>query len=334
MMLRRPVAMRPFALITLAVLAAHLLVLGPTIRHVSEPPASLQTLVTRVIPPSTRQQPTKPPAPTPVVREPAARPPPQPARPVPVAPTARTVDPPAESIAAASPLPPASAPAPLAEAGPASPYAIPGSVRLRYAVTGKSRGQLWNVDGELLWRHDGTRYEASLDYSGLLLPSRSQHSTGLIGAEGLAPLRFSDTARGSEQATHFERGTGTLIFSNNAPQQPLAPGTQDRLSVFLQLAATVGADPAKFPPGTSITVPTAGTRDAQPWLFTVEADAALDLPGGSVATRKLVRKPRGEYDIRVDLWLGTAMDYVPVRIRLTQANGDYVDQQWASTDRP
>jgi hypothetical protein len=28
------------------------------------------------------------------------------------------------------------------------------------------------------------------------------------------------------------------------------------------------------------------------------------------------------------------MDYVPVRIRLTQANGDYVDQQWSSTDRP
>jgi hypothetical protein len=36
----------------------------------------------------------------------------------------------------------------------------------------------------------------------------------------------------------------------------------------------------------------------------------------------------------VELWLGTAMDYVPVRVRLTQANGDYVDQQWASTDRP
>ncbi len=319
--------MRPFALITLAVLAAHLLVLGPTLRHVPEPPAGLQRLVTRVLPPSTGEQPAPAPAPMPLVREPAAPPPPQRARPAPVAPTARSVGPPAESIAAAPPAPPA-------QAGPPSAYAIPGSVRLRYAVTGKSRGKSWNVDGELLWRHDGARYEARLGDSGPRQSSRSQQSTGQIGAGGLAPLRFSDTARGSEQATHFERDAGTLVFSNNAPQQPLLPGTQDRLSVLLQLAALVGADPAKFPPGSSITVPTAGRRDAQPWQFSVEADGALDLPGGSVATRKLVREPRGEYDLRVELWLGTTMDYVPVRIRLTQANGDFVDRQWSSTDRP
>jgi hypothetical protein len=27
------------------------------------------------------------------------------------------------------------------------------------------------------------------------------------------------------------------------------------------------------------------------------------------------------------------MDYVPVRLRLTQPNGDSVDQQWSFTDR-
>ena len=65
----------------------------------------------------------------------------------------------------------------------------------------------------------------------------------------------------------------------------------------------------------------------------MEGDEALDLPGGRVATRKLVRQPRGEYDVRLELWLATGMDYVPVRLRLTQPNGDFVDQQWSSTDR-
>jgi len=27
------------------------------------------------------------------------------------------------------------------------------------------------------------------------------------------------------------------------------------------------------------------------------------------------------------------MDYAPVRLRLTQPNGDWVDQQWSSTDK-
>ena len=211
-------------------------------------------------------------------------------------------------------------------------FAVPGSVRLRYAVTGQSRGRTLTLGGELRWRHDGEQYEARLAYSSPLLPSRTQHSTGRITAEGLAPKRFSYHGRG-EQATHFERDSGRLVFSSNAPPVALLAGAQDRLSVFIQLASMLAGDPAKFPIGTAISMQTAGTRDAEPWLFTVQGDELLELPGGIVATRKLVRLPRREYDIRVELWLGTAMDYVPVRIRLTQPNGDFVDQQWASTDR-
>jgi len=210
--------------------------------------------------------------------------------------------------------------------------AIPGPVRLKYAVNGQSRGQAWSRDGQLTWRHDGDQYEALLESPGASPGTRTQHSAGRITAGGLAPLRFSDRNR-SEQATHFQRDSGTLVFSNNAPQQPLPAGAQDRLSVFLQLAAMLAAEPGRFPVGAAISVQTVGTRDAQPWLFTVQADEALDLPGGRVATRKLVREPRGEYEIRIELWLGTGMDYVPVRIRLTQPNGDFVDQQWSSTDR-
>ena len=354
MILPRAVATRPLALLTLAVVAAHLLVLGHSARRELKPAAGMRALVTRVVPGATPDKPPAARAPEPVVQEAAARPQPRPAAPAQIPPTARAVSPFAESIAATPPEPPASAPAPVvatapvtepavasapapADAGtgtPATAYAIPGSVRLRYAVTGKSRGQSWNVDGELNWRQDGERYEATLEYSAPLLPSRSQTSSGRLRADGLEPFRFSDKGRGSEQAAHFERDTRTLIFSNNAPEQPLLPGTQDRLSVFMQLASLLAADPGKFPAGSAITVQTAGTRDSQPWRFAVEGDESLDLPGGRVATRKLARQPGGEYDIRVELWLGIGMDYVPVRIRLTQSNGDFVDQQWASTDRP
>lgn len=353
MILLQPMAARPLALLTLAVVAAHLLLLAQVDMRETRRPAGMRALVTRVVnisPPQTSvpavvQQPVDPgSAPPPRVRPaPRARlpatagtKPPIAEQPASVPAAASAAGEPPSAAASAPPslidIPPVAAPTP-APVAPAMAFAIPGSVRLKYSVNGQSRGQTWNLFGQLLWRHDGSQYEARLEYSAPLLPSRSQQSTGRITAQGLAPQRFSDKSR-SEQATHFQHDSGTLVFSNNAPQQPLQPGMQDRLSVFLQLAAMLAADPVKFPAGTVITLPTAGTRDAQTWLFAVEGDEALDLPGGRVATRKLTRSPRGEYDIRVELWLGTAMDYVPVRIRLTQPNGDFVDQQWTSTDRP
>jgi hypothetical protein len=36
----------------------------------------------------------------------------------------------------------------------------------------------------------------------------------------------------------------------------------------------------------------------------------------------------------VEIWLAPALGYLPVRIRLTQDNGDYVDQQWRSSSAP
>ena len=132
-------------------------------------------------------------------------------------------------------------------------FAIPGSVRLRYLVTAHARGHTLQGDGELLWRHDGNHYEARLEISAPLLPTRTQRSTGEITGAGLAPLRFSDKAR-SEQAAHFEWNQGKVSFSSNRPDAALMAGAQDRLSVMLQLAAMIAGDPEKFQPATTIEI--------------------------------------------------------------------------------
>ena len=111
----------------------------------------------------------------------------------------------------------------------------------------KAETLLWHGAGELLWRHDGERYDAKLEVSAPLLPTRVQQSTGSITADGLAPLRFSDRSRG-EQAAHFQRDEGKVSFSSNRPDAPLLPGAQDRLSVLLQLGALIAGNPGKFRP--------------------------------------------------------------------------------------
>ncbi len=322
---REGVAPGPLALLTLTVAAGHLLLL--TQARMREPPSppGMRTLVTRVLAvapvraePNAAGQLAARPAivrSSPGIQMRNAR------RPADAASAAASSSAAAEIASTSAPvrfsepvaetiqLSPLETPSPVVAAAtapepvmqlpsaasfaPSMAFAVPGSVRLRYAVTGQSRGQVWTFGGDLRWRHDGEQYEARLEYSSPLLPSRTQHSTGRITAEGLAPKRFSDKGR-SEQATHFERESGHLVFSSNASPVPLLPGAQDRLSVFIQLASMLAAAPAKFPAGTGITLQTAGVRDAEPWLFTVEGDEALDLPGGTVATRKLVRNPRRE----------------------------------------
>jgi len=159
-----------------------------------------------------------------------------------------------------------------------------------------------------------------------------QRSTGRIAPEGLVPGYFSDKWRG-EQATHFDRDQGRVVFSNNRPDAPLADGMQDRLSALVQLAALLAAQPARFPPGTQLAIPTASTREADTWVFSVEGEEDLVLPGGTVRAVKLQRLPRREYDQKLELWLAPRMDYAPVRLRLTNPNGDTVDNRWSSTDK-
>lgn len=319
-------------MLTLAVLAAHVLALRPLRDTVQPAPVPARTFVTRTVavqPPAAIQ----PPAPSAAPVRPAAKP--QAARPVAVqaadAGTVATAPGTPTAPTPAGPVAPAPAEPPRPGAAPAA-VAIPGSVRLHYKVELRRGGSTLDGQGELRWRQDGQNYEARLELSAPLLRPRTQHSTGRIAAEGLAPLRFSDKAR-SEEATHFDREQGRLSFSSNRPDAPLLPGAQDRLSVLLQLGAMVAGAPAKFPPGSSITIQTAGTREAEPWIFIVEGEEQLQLPGGTVAALKLTRSPRKEYDVKVELWLAPRMDYVPARLRLTQPNGDSVDQLWSSTDR-
>lgn len=227
------------------------------------------------------------------------------------------------------------APPRLGAGGPepvARNFAVPQPVRLRYAVTAQTKRERTQGSSDLSWEHDGETYEARLEVTAPGLPPRVQHSSGRITADGLAPLRFSEKTR-TEQATHFERDAQRLSFSNNQPATALLAGAQDRLSVLLQLGAIVAGAPHRFPAGTSVVVQTATTREADPWTFTVDGEERLELPGGSLPTIKLVRPPRREFDQRIEVWLAPGLDYVPVRLRLTQPNGDWVDQQWSSTDR-
>ena len=217
---------------------------------------------------------------------------------------------------------------------PTSPppqFALPMSAQHNYKVLVMQKGSAYQGKAEFLLQQDGEKYALSLSASQLLYRI-TWKSNGLISSQGLMPERFSDKRTlKSEVAAHFDRTAGKITFSANTPQAVLEAGAQDRVSIIWQLAGLLAAEPARYPPGTTISIQTADDREAQSWVFTVNEPETLNLENGSQVALRLTRNPRREFDRKIELWFAPAMAYVPVRFRQTQTNGDYDDMLWQST---
>lgn len=213
----------------------------------------------------------------------------------------------------------------------AAGLSVAPSMRLHYQVNLQARGFPLTGKAELAWQHDGQTYDARLTLTSLV-GARTQHSAGRITPQGLAPERYVERAR-REETTLFERAAGRITFSAGQPPAPLAAGTQDRLSLQLQLGALMASDAALRRPGATIELPTASTHDAQVWRFRVEAQEELQLPGGHQQAWRLQRLAREPADQKLELWIAPAQAYTPVRLRLTEPRGDWLEQQWSGTDR-
>ncbi len=326
----RGVPLRPLVVLAGAVLAVHLLLLQARPGTLSlSSPWRTQPLITRVIEatPPTPQVAVPTPTPLPAEAPAPAAPPAAQAEPAPPTPAAQT---PAAAVPPPVPAaPPQAAAPPAPPAGPtltvSSAFQVPSSIVARYAAKGEANRLPYMASAFLAWSHDGNQYEARLKINAP--GAREQVSTGRLTADGLAPTRFGDLSR-TEQAAHFVRDKGIISFSNNAPDAALQAGAQDRLSVLLQLGALLAADPARYPAGTRIDVQTAGVRDADTWTFTIEGKEELQISNRARATIKLERLPQHEFDEKVELWVAPDMDYLPVRVRLTQPGGDFVDLLW------
>lgn len=216
-------------------------------------------------------------------------------------------------------------PALTATANAASaPHLAPA--RLRYDVSGSAKGFPYRAQATLTWTPDGPRYDARLELNVPLLGTRVQHSQGHWDAQGLRPDRFVDQARKTRQLD-FDWREQRLRVAGAPAVVPLPPDTQDRLSLFLQLAHTLAALPQPPRAGQTWTLPVASPNDVQAWTFAFEGAQTQELPAGRFQTWKLQRSPRHPDDQRVELWFAPALQHLPVRMRITQPNGDAVDQR-------
>ena len=203
--------------------------------------------------------------------------------------------------------------------------ALTQHMELRFKVEGFVKGMQYHANAQLQWQTDGHTYQARQSISAFLLGSLEQTSTGLLTPQGLQPLQFVDRRLTKRRTVNLDWTAQQALFEPERTPAPIGPGTQDRLSVFLQLASMLQAMPDLRAPGTRIDIPTLGARRMQIWSFVVEGQAQLELPDGPVPTLRLHRLPQAGDDETAQLWLNPALGYVPVRMHMKESNGDVMD---------
>lgn len=214
---------------------------------------------------------------------------------------------------------------PVTMALPADGSALAQRMALRFTVEGFVKGMQYHASAQLQWQTDGHTYQARQSISAFLLGSLEQTSTGLLTPQGLQPLQFVDRRLTKRRTVNLDWSAQQALYEPERTPTPIGPGTQDRLSVFLQLATMLQAMPDLRAPGTRIDIPTLGARRMQIWSFVVEGEALLDLPDGPVTTLRLHRLPQAGDAETAQLWLNPALGYVPVRMYMKEGNGDVMD---------
>jgi hypothetical protein len=256
--------------------------------------------------------------------------------------TAPMTEPPVTEKTAMPPLPPVSSSDTTAAQTTASSshawlnqavFLWPAPSKLWFEVVGQSKGIRYSADGDIVWQHDGSNYQMRQEVRHMLLGSRSQTSVGALSLQGLQPLRFGDKYK-QEVAAHFERDKQRISFSSNAPSQTLQDGAQDRLSVLAQLASLMAGSPHLRQAGQALQLQVAAPRSADVWSFVVEKQESLKLPIGSLPTLKLSRMPLLTHDQTVEIWLSPSHGYLPAKVRISQSNGDVLEQLLRKVETP
>jgi hypothetical protein len=206
-----------------------------------------------------------------------------------------------------------------------APVRVAPSAQLTYRSAGNFGGEAFDIKTMLNWRQDGNLYDARWP---LYTPRIGEHTrivTGLLSPQGLMPV-VAELRMPEVLDMRFDYTAQQVHFGALDADAPLRPGAQDRLSVLLQLGALLAGDAGRYPVGTRIELPAVHPSGPGTWRFTVEAEEQVTaLDDRSLPTLRLTHQPEGDNSPRIEVWLGINLEYLPVRLRITEPNGDTVE---------
>jgi len=224
----------------------------------------------------------------------------------------------------------AAAAASSAAATPAA-VSVPGSSSMTYTLKASAKGFKINVDSHFDWMREGDAYRL-VNSGRFTLFSFNFESSGVITPDGLQPARYQETRNKRVKAVTFDPEGKKITFSGGE-SEPLQAGTQDRMSVLVQLAAMGRKNPDVFASGKVVPFRVAGSSRTGMWRFRVAGTDTLDTPLGAVKAVHLVRERDEDDGQKVEVWLSADYDWMPVRVLSNESDGDYLDQVLSKFER-
>lgn len=208
---------------------------------------------------------------------------------------------------------------------------VPGSSSMTYALKASAKGFKINVDSHFDWSREGDAYRL-VNSGRFTFFSFNFESSGVITPQGLQPARYQETRNKRVKAVTFNPDSKTVTFAGGE-SEALQAGTQDRMSVLVQLAAMGRKNPDAFASGKVIPFRVAGSSRVGMWRFRVAGTDTLDTPLGSVKAVHLVRERDNDDGQKVEVWLSAEYDWMPVRVLSNETDGDYLDQVLSKFER-
>ena len=155
----------------------------------------------------------------------------------------------------------------------------------------------------------------------LFLGKLTQKSVGVVNENGLLPDFFSyqygsDTAK--EQTARFAWKEGVLHIRSvkGNKTEPLKVGTQDLLSFMYQFMFS--------PPLENTQIIVTNGKNLRTYDYQFVGEIALTTSMGNMNTIHLIKTDDDQE--KTELWLATDYQYLPVKIRKTEKNGEVIEQ--------
>lgn len=264
--------------------------------------------------------PAAPPALPPPRPAPAKAPPKPVARPAHAAPATPPPEPAPEAAPEAAPEP--EAPPVVEEPPPPPPPAkpvLPVNGVLRYAIVKESLGlQVGRAEHRWEFFEDGRyRLTGITETSGLaalIVPARIEMvSEGRMAPGGLQPERLHSVKNGRDanENADFDWAAHTVSLSRDGSVRPIAPGSQDILSLNYQLAFL-----GHLAEGAQIGVVTG--KKYERYVLDSLGEENLETPAGCFRTLHL----RALTDSSTEIWVALDRQRLPVKIRFTDKKGE------------
>ncbi|MDP2153573.1 MAG: DUF3108 domain-containing protein [Methylotenera sp.] len=155
----------------------------------------------------------------------------------------------------------------------------------------------------------------------IFLNKLEQYSEGKVDEEGLKPSYYAyefGANSGKNQYAHLRWSEGVIEMTSNKGKklEPLPEGTQDFLSFMYQFMFT--------PPLNVMQITMTNGKYLRTYTYSFEGEETITTKLGDIKTLHLLKS--GENQEKTEVWLALDYQYLPVKIRKTEKNGNVIEQ--------